>query len=1666
MNAMPLSPSRRRQTGGDYGGSQQNALIFSQPETVLSQKACLDQLLNEILESKQDELTMDFQTAVKLLGVILKSGLNFASRKHFKVLDNVSTKEIIKSLDAIKRLIQLVPEILSTPVDNEESNSIMYEWLLTQLLALFTLNSQPVNTQIGFFMKSMLIATASTSELWKLTNKIYYYLLQICNHNCQFLDMRKSTQNALPGSLNYISLSNIQVIEISLTILQAFFRSISSSQNFSLLYDQAMFHQSSIIATKLWLHLKVIPNDPYQDLTNIHLIFANTCSIALSLTFGRQFWLSQTTQWLFYVNTLDRKDSVSSDVDLTSASLALDLIEYVLNFGTSGIFIKNSILTDFYPKSSWSLSTKHYLSKCLYAFFQILSHNDPSERYSILSSQLSFETPFLSAKAKKICEIFQKSQLAQKPSENIDHFLQMQKLFTAPFIHDSISSIDDLRAYVETNFAKLSEIQRIWVVRRIGLSSCLLHGHLNINTLECYKCKKGISSIELRRIPSTVYTNIFLAILRSPNFQDNVLLRLEAIISLRRVLTLVDLDFDIEATNDLGIWLIGCFRSTTRQLRLATTALLPYCITSERRCQDIFNLLSEINFSKDMYLSETVIQAWGQISRVVEGERLNLIFMKLIEILGSENSIRSSFAFYQFQLIARFRNVTCLELMSPFWPTIGVSVVKRHISHPQILSRLTELLEITASDFFSETHKYTVPYMVLTRRKEVLEKIAASLNWSILKLLLENISKTVAVLLMHESSNMGSFVMQSLIEVHESMKNLDLPLIINPNRLEIAFEVLKLHDPEDEGKSQRISLVFAFLEDLLYRKDIKKHSKMQLAEYFFDVNILGIATPFAVAIRGTKSKGSFSEKIQCLKGISKLITCSGNSSAKSVPQICALLQAAMETSELQFHAMTAWLEMLKSMTASDLERVMDLTFSVIIQKWERMTAQAKDQAHCLLEYLFHEKRDILQDIIQKKGVPYLSGLLPDLKDIYDEICILQRPNLSPLSQLTLLLTRGLDENIYIVRQTVQEISEFLLKEQECVKQALASEATQGVISNLLQILLNIPNQFQNSDSDIAYLCAQCVGFLGAIDPSKIGIRADSRRFIVIHNFDNARECIKFVLYFVEHHLLKGFEASTDPYYQSFLAYGIQEYLKFCNLKPYTITISPQKELWEKLSHQSQIMLFPLLSSKYTVSRSTATPDVEYPIFSMNISHFKWLQSFTIDLLGKVKEGESNAFRIFRMCRRIIKDQDPSIFNFVIPYVTLHIVLSGTDMDRNNVLTEILNILYTDPAEFHEDGNRLHSLKQSFGVVFSIIDYFNQSLRARQDFLTSKRKENESEKIKKAQSKSHQLAIPESEKDNNVKLLETFLKKIPAELMAKRSFECKSYSRSLMYWEEHLNKSTSKTSQESEEIYSHFMEIYASIDDPDSLDGIATNFAFLSVPDKILQYENTGKWDYALECYEVLSKTSEWNVDLGFHMLRCIKESGRYEDLLARLDTFSLERSEFPSNLLCLGIEAAWLAGEFDKLKLWLNRVPVGHSISNAFEVNIGHAFIALKESNFKELWLRINKARRSVSKILESSPVTSIMQSHEAMVRLHGLADLESIGSLANASDQSADLLTSIDGESVDHRAMSCRLNERLEIVGSNHDSKRYLLALRRSAMKATKYVYESLTFYFFLLTV
>ena len=221
-----------------------------------------------------------------------------------------------------------------------------------------------------------------------------------------------------------------------------------------------------------------------------------------------------------------------------------------------------------------------------------------------------------------------------------------------------------------------------------------------------------------------------------------------------------------------------------------------------------------------------------------------------------------------------------------------------------------------------------------------------------------------------------------------------------------------------------------------------------------------------------------------------------------------------------------------------------------------------------------------------------------------------------------------------------------------------------------------------------------------MDPNRVEAIREKRDILVKDNFERADEAIEFVIFFLQEILVKAFLSATDPKAQGFLAYVIQELLKFCKFD-IDVTARPRADnlldanvrRWLEIPQSVRNTLAPFLTSRYSLTVNFLKPDSTYPMFPSERSHGGWLRAFVLHLLGKAV-GE-NAATIFPVCVRVIRAQDISIANFLLPYVALNVIVGGTDQQRKDIGEELLAVLDHHPAD--DTHARRESLKHSCEV---------------------------------------------------------------------------------------------------------------------------------------------------------------------------------------------------------------------------------------------------------------------------------------------------------------------------------------------------------------------------------
>lgn len=132
-------------------------------------------------------------------------------------------------------------------------------------------------------------------------------------------------------------------------------------------------------------------------------------------------------------------------------------------------------------------------------------------------------------------------------------------------------------------------------------------------------------------------------------------------------------------------------------------------------------------------------------------------------------------------------------------------------------------------------------------------------------------------------------------------------------------------------------------------------------------------------------------------------------------------------------------------------------------------------------------------------------------------------------------------------------------------------------------------------------------------------------------------------------------------------------------------------------------------------------------------------------------------------------------------------------------------------------------------------------------------------------------------ETEIGFVTSVLNMLPAEVIARRAVECKSYSRALFYWEQHIRqvRKADTDVDTTNTLLERLQDIYTQIDEPDGIEGISAHLHVLDIDQQILGHRKAGRWTAAQSWYEIQLAEDPSNVDVQVNLLTCLKESGQH-----------------------------------------------------------------------------------------------------------------------------------------------------------------------------------------------
>ncbi|OJD13407.1 hypothetical protein AJ78_06141 [Emergomyces pasteurianus Ep9510] len=1093
-------------------------------------------------------------------------------------------------------------------------------------------------------------------------------------------------------------------------------------------------------------------------------------------------------------------------------------------------------------------------------------------------------------------------------------------------------------------------------------------------------------------------------------------------------------------SSPLGEWCLQSFRSSLRELRVAAGQTLPAFLRTNlssdtRRANFVIALeyLQNVLEKVDMQIQETSIMALSRIAEVSGDEEMNIILLRLFEYLGHANPFISGIAYTGLSKLAHHLGVTPGALCRPFWRTLSVVIVKNIQSRPQMADQLCDLLGMKVDNFLRLTEVHVLPYLVLMRKHDIIARIAATYDEKQSPYQLctrkNNLACILTLLLTQPSNDHNAMISSIFNEMSPEFRVHDLAGWVRAEPILIACELLKGLGDSTRAERSKYFKALKLLASLTPRKaeqGVDTVRGKELVTNFIEEHVLGIITEFAHVVNDFQIRQPIVEKRRNIIAIGEMVKIAKSNITIALPQICACLRSALDITELCDHAFTSWSIIITSLDEVEIEPLIDQTLSIIIKNWGAFQPESKQRAFNLVGHILMEHRAVVENAFDT--MPSLSSI-PSMAEYEQEIQNLKE-RMDLQTRFKTFCRRCQNENQVVVEQALKELDKELLKNEEYIHRVITNEQPDSIMAQLTRSLLDCGSKFNPTSPTIMTLSAKCLGHIGCLDPNRVDLVKEKKDILVLSNFDSAEETLDFILFFLQHVLVEAFLSASNTRAQGFLAYAMQALLKLCNLDLVMLPRSQDSQSneyyrrWLSLPEYVRNTLTPFLSSKYTVTIGAISTSCSYPLFSSKLSHPEWLRTFTLDMLQKGK-GE-NVVIIFSVSSRIIRSQDISIAAFLLPFAALNLALSGDQSQRDDLKKELLNVLqHPLPEDNHQIRENIILCSES---VFSVLDYLSR-------WLQGKKKEYTSVTVPNSHNhRTHRDPVLNSWA-SQMKLVEELLSCVPAEIISKRAVECKSFSRALFHWEQYIQQQQQRGDKKAvslEPLYQRLQEIYTQIDEPDGIEGISAHLHVLNMDQQILEHRKAGRWVAAQSWYELQIKTDPTNGYAQENLLTCLKESGQHAVLLNQFDSLELANSTLPK-MLPIAIEASWLTGRWNKLDNYVGMAS-DQAIGD-FNVAIGSALSALRHGKLGKFKDVIAKLRLNIAKGFTSNSVASFQASHDSVLKLHALMEIELLASHAPKTRE-------------DRIALFETLDRRLDILGGCIADKQYLLGLRRATME------------------
>jgi serine/threonine-protein kinase ATR len=366
--------------------------------------------------------------------------------------------------------------------------------------------------------------------------------------------------------------------------------------------------------------------------------------------------------------------------------------------------------------------------------------------------------------------------------------------------------------------------------------------------------------------------------------------------------------------------------------------------------------------------------------------------------------------------------------------------------------------------------------------------------------------------------------------------------------------------------------------------------------------------------------------------------------------------------------------------------------------------------------------------------------------------------------------------------------------------------------------------------------------------------------------------------------------------------------------------------------------------------------------------------------------------------------------YLLPYLVLSAVCHGTQEGRHSITQEILSVL--DAAASENSGASVHGFSggQSevcIQSVFTLLDNLGQWVDDVEQELALSLSQSSVSKQQKSKDQSSVSLTDQDQLIVQCKYVSELLSAIPKVTLARASFRCQAYARSLMYFESHVREKSGSFNPAAErsgifedEDVSHLMEIYSCLDEPDGLSGLSCLSKSLRLQDQLLMNKKAGNWADVLTSCEQALQMEPTSVQRHSDVLNCLLNMCHLQAMVTHVDGLVSRIPQYKKAWCMQGVQAAWRLGRWDLMDEYLSgaeddSLVCSSSESNAsFDLNVAKILQAMMKRDHFSVDEKIALTKMSLIASLAAAGMDSYTRAYPFVVKLHFLRELEDFHTL------------------------------------------------------------------------